>query len=473
MPLNAETKVWIAKLDELAGNLVETPVGPGDPLYLAFHEAKGNPRGQDPVEDLRQTIASNARYGQSVQVFSGFRGTGKSSELLRLKSNLEEDGHEVVLIRAGDYVNMFSPPQATDVLVSVAAGVAQEVARLTGEDRCLVESFWNKLGNLLRTEVAAEGIELTAGGIATVRMKLSREPTFKERIQEVLKGRLAELFREMTMFMTEARQKLLLDGVALAPVLIVDDLEKIQGVGEDQERVRQAVEHLFTSTAWALAMKGWHVVWTCPPYLQLLNAAFPSYFAMCAILPMVRVRRRSAPTLAEADGPRLAAAGRSEADKTVPAPREVDAAGLTSLIECMRKRGDLEPLFESTDLLEQLILASCGHLRDLVSMMSLAVTRARGKSMRLGLAARLGKEDVDIIVSDHYLRFRNAVATSDYVWLRRVSLTGLLPAEDLSYVSRAAKLLDTAVVMTYRNGDRWCDVHEALRPDLWPAKELQ
>ncbi len=44
-----------------------------------------------------------------VQLLSGFRGTGKSTELRRLKDQLQASGYLVVLCDIEDYINLSTP----------------------------------------------------------------------------------------------------------------------------------------------------------------------------------------------------------------------------------------------------------------------------------------------------------------------------------------------------------------------------
>ena len=64
---------------------------------------------------------------ESVRLFSGYRGTGKSTELRRLKRRLEESGHLVFLCDMEDYINLSTPVDVTDFLMAVAGSFDEAI----------------------------------------------------------------------------------------------------------------------------------------------------------------------------------------------------------------------------------------------------------------------------------------------------------------------------------------------------------
>lgn len=196
------------------------------------------------------------------------------------------------------------------------------------------------------------GIGADAGGVkvnvAQLKLQLSRNPAFKARIQGALRGRLPELLQQFSQFMAGAKALLAPKLGGRSPVIIVDDLEKIRGTGADQDIVQTSMEQVFAQFDRALHVDGWHAIWTAPPYLQLMNATLENLFDGCFVLPMVRLWERDA--------------GRSK-----------DEDGFQATRRCMRKRGNVDSLFLSDALFDELIWASSGHLRDLLRLLQDAV----------------------------------------------------------------------------------------------------
>ena len=78
-------------LKGLYQRLADKPLQPGDQFYEPIY---GPPGCEDPVALMSQHIAWSAP--ESLQMFSGFRGCGKTTELLRLKQNLGDQGYVVL-----------------------------------------------------------------------------------------------------------------------------------------------------------------------------------------------------------------------------------------------------------------------------------------------------------------------------------------------------------------------------------------
>jgi len=84
-------------LKDMHVRVVDEPLIPGSAFYEPLHE--GNIQ-DDPVARMFTSIAFTPV--QSIQLFSGFSGSGKATELLRLKQRLEQAGFVVVYANALD-----------------------------------------------------------------------------------------------------------------------------------------------------------------------------------------------------------------------------------------------------------------------------------------------------------------------------------------------------------------------------------
>jgi hypothetical protein len=144
-------------LKSLYRNLQDRPLEPGDPLYQPVYDYPGC---DDPVAELERRI----EYAdvESLSLFSGFRGSGKTTELLRLRERLRNSGMTVLYADALEYVNPASPVEITDLLIVLAGAFSdaleQENIHISGE------GYWTRLKNwLTRTEVVAKELGLKAG----------------------------------------------------------------------------------------------------------------------------------------------------------------------------------------------------------------------------------------------------------------------------------------------------------------------
>ena len=80
-------------------SLSDQPLDPSDKPYVPLYEEPGL-ADEDPVKLLADGIEWTS---ESVQLLSGYRGTGKSTELRRLKARLEESGYLVFLCDVEGY----------------------------------------------------------------------------------------------------------------------------------------------------------------------------------------------------------------------------------------------------------------------------------------------------------------------------------------------------------------------------------
>jgi AAA ATPase domain len=251
-----------AQLSDLLDAFEDEPIEPTDPRYFKFHKAAGEPRGEDSVRRLRTGIVA-ARKRATCQLFSGFRGSGKSTELRRLSKDLDGQGYRVVLVEGERYINGNQPLEPTDLLVSVAAAVAQAVEDGSAPNPARESLLTRISGFFSNTNVnlaqVGAGATLDAGGakldLAKLTFNLRTNPSFKAQVQDALRGRVDVFVEQFHDFMRQAKRAFGQDE-ADRPVLIVDDLEKVRGSGPDQDLIQQSVEHVFWRFHWALRIDG-------------------------------------------------------------------------------------------------------------------------------------------------------------------------------------------------------------------------
>ena len=85
-------------LKALYNALADRVLEPGDPVYVAQVNCRG---GADAVEEIATEV--DWQEGGGVCLFTGQRGTGKSTELKRLKKRLEELGAVVFYVDGDDW----------------------------------------------------------------------------------------------------------------------------------------------------------------------------------------------------------------------------------------------------------------------------------------------------------------------------------------------------------------------------------
>lgn len=405
----------------------DTPLDPAsDKRYEPLYEDGEEVGGEDPIELMARTI--EWLDGESVQLLSGFRGTGKSTELRRLRTRLNARGYLVVLIDLEEHVNLTEAIDVSDFLMVLAGafGDALSAPDLLDADPGR-ETYWQRaVAFLTRTQV--ELPEISEQGI---KASLKSDPTFRQRLQKQMSGHVGALVENVRRFFTESiaalRRK---HGAEAEVVLLVDSIEHVRGTSENAERVQASVENLFAGHADKLRLPGVHVVYTVPPYLMVRYQNLGMLYGAGAVqmFPAVRIHNRKGELHKEA----------------VEALRRV----------VMRRHEDAMRLFGNDELLDEVILASGGHLRDLMRLLAEVIRGARALP-------------VDEATVEHALnRTRTEflpIANNDARWLARIAETHEAALEDVSRAKDLARFLDTHVVLCYRNGAEWYDVHPLIK----------
>jgi hypothetical protein len=104
------------------------PLQPNSPYYEPVYEKDPG----DPIELIRSDITF--AEVESVNFISGFRGSGKTTELFRLKERLEEDGHYVAYANALDYMPPSAAIDVSDFLINLARAFSDAVEDDAGFD---------------------------------------------------------------------------------------------------------------------------------------------------------------------------------------------------------------------------------------------------------------------------------------------------------------------------------------------------
>lgn len=409
----------------------EGPLEPDDPRYVPLYEEPELAR-DDPVELLARGIEWTP--GGSAQLFSGFRGTGKSTELRRLRRRLREAGFLVVLIDIEDYVNLSVPIDVSDFLMAVAGTFsdALKAPELLGEDASKA-SYWERLAKFLkRTRIEFEELSFEGGVAGTsvaLKAALKSDPDFKQRLQERMAGHLGALVQDVGEFLRDVVRRLKeRHGDGKEAVLLIDSLERLRGTSTNAEEVHQSVETLFAGHADKLHLPHLHVVYTVPPYLKVRYPNLGGLFKPggLLILPAVKVRDEKGAEY---------------------------RPGFDAIERIVSGRGKWRRLLGEREALDRIIRLSGGHLRDLLRLLAEVIRRAGD----LPVPAEVIDAAVDQVRNEFL-----PIASKDGAWLGRVARTHDPSLEDVAHLPHLARFFDTHMVLCYRNGREWYDVHPLI-----------
>lgn len=409
--------------------LEDGPLSPEDPEYVGVYD--------DPeldLEDPVQLLARNiqwARTNTSAQLFSGFRGAGKSTELRRLRRDLTVAGYLVLLVDVFDYLSPSSPVDISDFVMVLAGALSDELDKQEIFSRSTAhEGYWTRLKNFMRSRVEIQDVTGKLGAV-DIKASLRTDPTFRQSLHKQLAGHLADLVKDMRAYVTETIVAIPEARRGEGVVLIVDSLERISGTITNAEDVQESLERLFTSHADNLRLPQTHVVYTVPPWLNIRAPGVSAQFSGgLQVLHPIRVRTP--------DG-------------------EPVAAALSAMCRIVSARGDWQRLLSDRAVLDQLALVSGGHLRDLLRMLSEIVRRAD----RLPVA--------DLTVQRALAQVKSEmlpIALDDAMWMQRIAASNDASLLEISKLPRLVTFLDSHLVLCYRNGEEWYDVHPLIREEV-------
>lgn len=410
--------------------LADRALEPDDPVYVPQVNIQSQ-SGADAIEQIATEIEWQEAGG--VCLFTGQRGTGKSTELRRLKRRLEQVGITVFYADLSEYLLLTKEVEISDFLVSIAGALSEEISKKYGKspgDR----SYWDRFTKFLETRVELTGLNATIEGVG-VKAALKADPDFKRRVQEASRGHVAQITRDAHDFMKEAvafvRKQEKYDATKV--VLLIDSVERIRGVGDEAMKVFESVRNLFFGHAEALKVPTLHIVYTVPPYLPVLAAGAGQLMGGATTRRLVSTHIFK--------------------DRS----READPGGLAVLRKVVEMRCQRWSDIFKVEALDHLALSSGGDLREFFHLIRLCLP-AVSDDAELPLSVKA------VAHAENALRNEMLPIPADHVtWLKCIAKSHepcLATDKDLPIL---AHFLDSRLVLNYRNGCDWYDVHPLLR----------
>lgn len=411
-------------------SLEDRPLEPNEPIYEARLHTHGTV--SDPVAALVRKV--DWSDSATVNLVSGQRGAGKSTEMRRLRRRLEEADCVVFLLDINDYINLSQPLDITDFLVVLMGALGEQLKEKYGKT-FNKDTYWERFKKFFDKEV-----ELQAGFKlgADIKASLKSDTSFRRKIQQHLQNHLGPLVRDVQAFATEAvafihEQTQTTDTKV---VLLVDSLERIRGVGEFAEQVHKSVENLFNVQAHHLHLGPLHTVYTVPPYLPPLAPVLSRHLGGGTIwnLANAHIFKRAGDT---------------------------DPKGLEIMRGLVTKRFAQWPKILSEEQLNRVIISTGGDLRDCFRLLKQILVTTPGSLEQLPVTDELVEHAENEIRRDML-----PIAEEDRVWLESIHKTGKPGLAKTEGLYRLAHFFDTNLVQCYRNGEDWYDVHPLLRKEI-------
>lgn len=389
--------------------------------FLRFYVPRGSRVRQDMALWLR---ANDLKRGEPVKLlFTGHKGSGKSTELNQLCHELGQDFFVVkVSTRA-----IIEPTDLTAVDIVLIATMtlfrqAIEEGVIDKAPAQRANDAWQGVAEFIRDRVfgplpyrqPAEGLALGAKVNALVfefETKYSKDAPTREETRQRMADRLSEVVERVNELSSLIRVT-----TGRPVVFVFDDTDK-----PPTERGRK----LFFDNATTLTAFAVSIIYTFDIALRYDREFqhFQSYYSNRFQLPNINLYTR--------DGQR-------------------NGPGWELMAQILHKR--MHPMMITDSAREAIIEASGGLVRTLIGLTQFAAVNALGRG-----ALRIDDPDAERAIFELRNDFIAALKASDYEVLRARHAD-----KRLSNDPEVQDMLQALALLQYANGEHWCDVHPVV-----------
>jgi hypothetical protein len=423
------------------------PLSPGDPRWYDFTALRG---GSAVIAELADTLEQRLGELEFHQcLLCGHRGSGKSTELLGLKSWADKNNFLCVWVAVDLYFDL-AELQYSDLFLLAAESVEREMrkqglelpseklqdvvkwfAEVTKEDLQKVQSE-------LKVEAGAEaggGFSLLGKLFAKFSASVLAGSEHHKKIRQELRQSPNVLISLTNDLLKSANEMLVQNGREQGILLLFDNLDRYRA---------EVIDDLLLKGGGLVRRLGCHAIFTMP--VELRCSAEQTYwdqFDATVILPMLALRKRH-------DG----------WDETV-ASSGYDGGGVDEMVQALRRRVDIDALFEDPQDAVLLVKLSGGCMRDLLHLVD--TSRQKSRSSLRDMPRKFTREGVHQAILEYRFQITEGLLTNDYH--RLVGIARRAPEAQI-FDEHALRLLSRRRILLYRDREnRWFDVHPLLIED--------
>lgn len=412
---------------------------------LYVNRAEGDV-SHDPVVRLQDYIdmspAPNSTY-----LFRGLRGSGKTTELLRLVHELNEGGAVAAYYcDASLYLNLNDPKLSLpDLVMTALAGLSDAVRKRHGNDP-IKSSIWERMKKLANSEVALKPKFKASAGVPgaefEIEATLLENPAFKDKLNAFALAS-SEFYKEADAFAEELAQTIHAKTQCEKIVLVVDSLERLTAARGQEKLLFGSLKAVYFDFPARLQLPGISVVYSAPPYLCTVLPNVDAGFAQAFSLSNFMVMQR--PTVADTALRR-------------------NAPGIAQMVDIVARRFPDWQQVLTLDALEELAWNSGGNARVFCRLARETAfnARLRDDALPVGKDAPALKqalaEEIEPLKS---------LTKQDWAWLEHVRQDSDCAAQHIgdleSDLPGLIRLFDHSLVLNYQNGEEWYQVPPLVR----------
>jgi hypothetical protein len=183
------------------------PLLPEDSQYVDCREVRGD---GDILEELGNNISRSQRM--TCQLYTGHRGAGKSTELLRLKQYLEQNKFLVVYFAADEEDIEAEDAEYADILLACTRHILEDLKHTAKPDLLTewLKGRWQELKDLALAEVKFEtlSVESQIAQFAKLTANLRAVPSLRRQIRDKINPHTVTLTQALNEFIADAKSNL-------------------------------------------------------------------------------------------------------------------------------------------------------------------------------------------------------------------------------------------------------------------------
>ncbi|HEY9889556.1 MAG TPA: P-loop NTPase fold protein [Candidatus Obscuribacterales bacterium] len=319
---------------------------PDSRYYINFSDV----RGGDIVEELARTIVDLSPEEATTQLLTGHVGSGKSTELFRLRDQLAAAGYHVVYFES-DLDLELADVEVTDILLVMARQISASLEAVgIGLQPGYFQRLFQSIAETLRLPMEVTGVSLSVG-IANITAQSKESTDLRSQLHQYLEPRTKSILDAINQELLEpAIARLKAQGKA-GLVAIVDNLDRVFPNPKPSGRLQP--EYLFVDRGEQLKRLACHVIYTIPLSLVFsddLPILINRFGVRPSVLTMVPVRNISG----QVQEPSL-----YKVRQMVMARAYPDLAAGDRLAQ-------ITQVFDTPATLDRLCLVSGGHMRSVL-----------------------------------------------------------------------------------------------------------
>ena len=393
-------------------------------------------RGGNVIQRLYRTITLQSDSA-SCQLFTGHIGCGKSTELFRLKDELEKKRFHVVYFESSADLDM-ADVDISDILLAITRQVSSSLEQVNIR---LKPNYFNQLfgeiGDFLQTpiELSAEaGLSLPMG-IGKVTAKTKDSPKLRSQLRQYLEPRTSSILEAINHEVLGRATELLKAKGYSGLVVIIDNLDRVDS--SKKATGRSQPEYLFIDRGEQLKKLNCHVVYTIPLELIFSNelSTLTNRFGVKPmVLPMVKVK----------------ALGGADHDEGISLMRKMVMARAFPDLNGDQRMERITEVFDSTETLDRLCRISGGHVRNLLVLLYSCLQEED---------APIKRPCLDMVIREYSDDLISAISNEEWKLLHQI----LQNQDNIKGEDEYQILLRSMFLFEYRDDEgRWFDVNPAI-----------